>query len=108
PLITSSIWPRPATVTLTRVPVPLRFDRVPEHWTINERFRAPPSLRSSEGGASRLFTTISRFPSLSRSPIAQPLETRSAVIPGPDLADTSSKRPSRRLRYSTLGCLYEI
>ena len=40
------------------------------HFTISQLFRLPPSLRSSEGAASKLFTTISISPLLSRSPNA--------------------------------------
>ena len=59
-------------MTLTRVPMAERLERVPTHLIEIQLFRLPPSLRSSVGGPSRLLTRMSTSPSLSKSPKAQP------------------------------------
>src|SRR6266404_7147329 len=97
----------PPLVTFTRVPIADRLDRVPTHLIMIQLFLFPPSLRSSDGGLSRLFTITSTSPSLSKSPKAQPRPRFSARIGGPTLAETSSKRPFPRLRYKTLGSSYD-
>ena len=56
----------------TRPPIALRFDLVPISFTFNHELLPATSFLSSDGGSFRLITRMSRSPSLSKSPKAQP------------------------------------
>lgn len=71
PLRTSSVIVFPPTVTRTRAPIALRFDRVPSNRNPNP-FPRFPSTRYTTGPAPRFVTTISSIPSPSKSPTASP------------------------------------
>ena len=69
-----------------------RRPTVPAHCTISQFCRGAKFF-SSDGRSPMLLTTISREPSLSRSPTADPRDDRKSLSAGPEAGEMSLKRP---------------
>ena len=74
----------------------------PTVFTFSQLRFPTPSHRSNCGTPLMQFTSTSRSPSLSKSPIAMPRPVTFSTIPGPKSSDTSWNRPLRKFLYATL------
>ena len=86
----------------SRAPMPLRFDLVPMVRTLIQLFPGAKSQRRSWGKSFTGLTTMSRSPSLSKSPKAHPRDAIGTEMPGPACRDTSSKRPVAQVAIEQL------
>ena len=73
----------PPVATRTRAPIALRFDLTPSSLTLTQFCFPLRSFRRRDGGSFRFTIRMSKSPSLSKSPNAQPRLQCASMTPGP-------------------------